>query len=556
MDEVRELIDRAVRHVGAGSEELAATLRRARARRRRRQVGAVGLALALAGGGTWLAWRALVAPPHRTPAAPGAARVVFTTQGPEDLQPVVTVADAELSQVRRLVPGSDPAWSPDGTRIAFSRASDDGSTGVWVVNADGTGERRLTVNPRGLDEAPSWSPDGRTIVFSRVRFESTEPEPVPLEDARDLYAVPADGGEPTVLLGGGSDDFAPAWSPDGTRLAFTRLAHGGPEIWVLPLEGREPVRLVSSEPGAWRAAWSPDGTRLILQDASGRVSVVGADGSGLHTLQLPPGAPEVQPAQLWTAAGVAPAFLAGSGTDRQLYVVDPAGSALVPFAEEAVGTASPSPASPVPVTSSCFESRSRGDFDGDGETDVATLHVLVPLPDCGSPWPAGTPWRAELVVSLAAGTFSVPFEDCQAPFTCRVLEGSDFDRDLRAELPIVLGPGAAVSYVGMYRVEPGLVRPLELAPPGDPGYLEPGPIEPGPILVGGPSDATSQSGFACRSAGARRELVAWRAERDDAVSPWRVHETILELRGDVFVVVGAEDRSGVTDLPPVWGTCP
>ncbi|GIU99219.1 MAG: hypothetical protein KatS3mg014_0835 [Actinomycetota bacterium] len=120
----------------------------------------------------------------------------------------------------------------------------------------------------------------------------------------------------------------------------------------------------------------------------------------------------------------------------------------------------------------------------------------------------GTAWRAELTVSLANGTFSVPFEDCGDPFDCRALEGSDVNHDLRAELPIVLGPGAAVSYVGMYRVEPGTVRALELAPPGDAGYLEPGPIR-----LGGAHDAIRQTGFECRDVGARRVLVAWSAER-------------------------------------------
>ncbi len=172
--------------------------------------------------------------------------------------------------------------------------------------------------------------------------------------------------------------------------------------------------------------------------------------------------------------------------------------------------------------------------------------MLVPLPEC-RPSARAT---VELTVSLATGTFSVPFDDCEGPFTCRVLEGSDVDHDLRAELPIELGPGAAVSYVGMYRVEDGAVRPLELAPPGDPGFLEPGPIR-----LGGAHDVVWQTGFQCRSIGAQRVLVARSAQRDDGGSPWRIHETILELRGDVFVVLGTEDRSGVSDLPPGWATC-
>jgi len=60
----------------------------------------------------------------------------------------------------------------------------------------------------------------------------------------------------------------------------------------------------------------------------------------------------------------------------------------------------------------------------------------------------------------------------------------DVDGDGRAELPIVLGPAAAISVAGMYRVTESGIRALDLAPPGDPGYLEPGPIR-----LGGPFDA-------------------------------------------------------------------
>ncbi|HEV3049918.1 MAG TPA: hypothetical protein VGX50_06405, partial [Longimicrobium sp.] len=92
-----------------------------------------------------------------------------------------------------------PAWSPDGTRIVFGgfQAS---RRGLYIINADGTGERQLL---DGYDAwRPDWSPDGRSIVY---------------QDGREIAVMSVDGGEPTMLAFGES----PAWSPDGTRIAFT-----------------------------------------------------------------------------------------------------------------------------------------------------------------------------------------------------------------------------------------------------------------------------------------------------------------------------------------------
>lgn len=559
MDDIREMIEQAVRNVRSGPEDLARTLQRVRRRHQGRRGAAALVALAIAAGGTWVAWRTIALPARRPPAAPEEGRIAFSTQRPDDVQPVVTTMDADGANVRRLVPGSEPAWSPDGTRIAFTRTSEDGSTGIWVVNADGTGERRLTVNPQGADEEPTWSPDGSTIVFSRSRFVSTSPDPVASEDLRDLYAVPANGGEPRLLLGGPTDDFSPAWSPDGSAIAFSRMVKPLPQIWLVRPDGSEPHRLTSSPQGAWRPTWSPDGSMLAFDTAGGGIGLIGSDGSGLRSLDLPTDRVSFPASPAWSPDGSRIAFSAEDATGTGVFTVDLDGVDLRRLTDPALGGSDPSwvgaraGVSPAPVatTSSCFASTSRGDFDGDGTLDVATLHFLVPLATCG-PEAVQATWRAELTISLATGTFTVPFEDCGDPFDCRVLEASDVDGDLRAELPIVLGPGAAVSTVGMYRVEPAAVRPLELAPPGDPGYLEPGPVR-----LGGPHDATYQAGFVCRILDARqRELVAWSAQRDDGASPWRLRLTTLELRDGVFVVTGTEDRAGVTDLPPVWGTCP
>jgi Tol biopolymer transport system component len=105
---------------------------------------------------------------------------------------------------------SDPAWSPDGTEIAFTRSKAGGYGSLYVMDASGANLRRLTRGP--YDRAPAWSPDGRVIAFER-----THPGPSGLPPA-DVWIVPATGGRASRLIGHAAE---PAWSLDGRQLAFT-----------------------------------------------------------------------------------------------------------------------------------------------------------------------------------------------------------------------------------------------------------------------------------------------------------------------------------------------
>lgn len=205
-----------------------------------------------------------------------------------------------------------------------------------------------------------------------------------------------------------------------------------------------------------------------------------------------------------------------------------------------------------PTQTVCSESESSGDFDGDGSLDRAQLHALVPLPqsDCG-PGSLEVGWRFELAVELASTTFTAPFGDCINPPDCQLLRGSDFDGDGRDELTVMLSATSS-SVSAIYRITETGSHPLELAAPGDPGFLEPGPIR-----LGDHQTSIMSSGFECRVEDDRsRLLVAWSAERDDGVSPYRMHLTTLELDGDTFTVVATEDQPEVTELPPHTGICP
>ena len=110
----------------------------------------------------------------------------------------------------------DPEWSPDGTQIAWARATETSDYDIWVMHADGTNQTQLTTDP-GFDGYPVWSPDGTKIAFARAT-----------EGRADVYVMDADGSNETNLTNDpANDDYGPTWSPDGLKIAFARCRRDG-----------------------------------------------------------------------------------------------------------------------------------------------------------------------------------------------------------------------------------------------------------------------------------------------------------------------------------------
>jgi TolB protein len=286
-----------------------------------------GTPAASAGGGTSPTPEGEIAP-----ATGLAGRIVYSSVAGD-----LWVMAADGSDRRRLThsgAGIDysPTWSPDGTRVAFrtTRGSPAGSdpSNIFVVNADGSGERQLTP-ARGAAAGglfPAWSPDGRWIAYSNgaginlvcpdgsgrrplgVAGECSVWSPDGSElmfcsnginrgegvDNWDVFVMDADGTHVRRLTSNLAQDYPGAWSPDGTQIAFFSRRDGYGDVYVMDADGAN-LRRVTNQPGAQAPeAWLPDG-RLVISSAQEGVEgppqwfVVGPDGSGRASLpQLAP----------------------------------------------------------------------------------------------------------------------------------------------------------------------------------------------------------------------------------------------------------------------------
>jgi Tol biopolymer transport system component len=224
-----------------------------------------------------------------------------------------------------------PVWSPDGRRIAYL-GRHDGTKELYVVNADGSGQRRLARDATFF-ATPAWSPDGRTLAFEAER-----------DGTIGVYSVNADGSGRRRLARNGS---APAWSPDGRTLAF----FSGAKIYLMDADGSEHRPLTNLLKCCRKSslAWSPDGRKLaflIYRDCaqSCGLYVVRNDGSGLRNLTWKLATVSGKDAgavsdSAWSPDGRKLAFVRlNAGLDRTpIYVVKADGSGLRNLTPKPVG---------------------------------------------------------------------------------------------------------------------------------------------------------------------------------------------------------------------------
>ncbi len=225
--------------------------------------------------------------------------------------------DGGTPHVLLTVPGSTPAFSHDGSQLAYA----DGSGGIVIAAADGTHARQLTSTPdatKSSDSYPSFSPDGSRLVFTR---STGDPVGSTLGTA-EVWIVNADGSDLHRLTSESPFTYA-RWSPDGSRLLFIGLDGG---FWTIDSDGTGLTRVsmpcegVSPSPAVppyvspsqpcrpatveFAFDWSPDGSRIVFHQFGGRpnnsLRVMNADGSGsVRTLVSGSGEPSLYGSLDW-----------------------------------------------------------------------------------------------------------------------------------------------------------------------------------------------------------------------------------------------------------------
>jgi Tol biopolymer transport system component len=185
-------------------------------------------------------------------------RIVYSSEG--DVFVINADGTGKIQLTEHPAEDFDPVWSPDGTHIAF-RSHRDGDEEVYLMNADGSDQRNLSNAPNHGDYSPAWSPNGEWIAFMSNRAGNN-----------NIWVIRPDGSDLRQVTDIPGISEYPTWAPDGSQIAFhctfgdtLSTGSGDFEICVVNFDGTELIQLTDTPGSNKLPAWSPDGTRLAFE---------------------------------------------------------------------------------------------------------------------------------------------------------------------------------------------------------------------------------------------------------------------------------------------------
>ena len=214
----------------------------------------------------------------------------------------------------------EPAWSPDGTTIAFASKRDD-NVDIYTMNRDGSNVVRLTDDP-GIDMSPSYSPDGKKIAFISYRNGNN----------LNVYTMNTDGTEVFEVTESPGTDASPCWSPDSLSILFVsnyEFVDGTNRLYLVGADGTNQRRFTTDTADEGDPNWNPVSTEIVYQrsDESGGSQIYKIDGDGTFQERLTDGTLADQGWHAsWSYDGMQMVFVSDRDGTPRLYKMSRAGT--------------------------------------------------------------------------------------------------------------------------------------------------------------------------------------------------------------------------------------